>query len=129
MQRMAARCALEEMGEQLEFSEACSLRAETIMATQQKMIRSLEAKLYNLGVLVPEVEKKDSDQERWVAGIAERKKERARAHQRRRENTAEEALKEMSVWNSMKQANAGIDPKLSLTPRADVLWGARHGTQ
>ena len=101
LQRMAARCALEEMNEQLEFSEDHSLRADAIISHQERTIRSLEAKLHNLGVLVPE-DGKDSDGERWVAGTEERKEERARKLQRRRANTAEQAKKEMSVWKAMK---------------------------
>ena len=60
LQRMAARCALEELNEQLEFSEDHSLRADAIISAQERTIRSLEAKLYNLGVLVSE-DGKDSD--------------------------------------------------------------------
>ena len=107
LQRMAARCALEEMGEQLEFSEAYSLRAETIMAAQQKTIRSLEAKLYkyNLGVLVPEDEEKDSDEERWVTEIAEREKDRARALQLMEARRNSEGCEERNVSLEFNEAN------------------------
>ena len=128
LQRMAARCALEELNEQLEFSEDHSRRADAIISAQERTIRSLEAKLHNLGVLVPE-DGKDSDGERWVAGTEERKEERARELQRRRANTAEEAAREMSVWKAMKLEHNGIDPKVCLAPGADVLHRLKHGGQ
>lgn len=128
LQRMATRCALEEMNEQLEFSEDHSLRADAIISHQERATRSLEAKLHNLGVIVPE-DGKDSDGGRWVAGTERRKEERARELQRKRANTAEEAAKEMSVWKAMKLEHNGIDPKVCLTPGADVLHRLKHGGQ
>ena len=101
LQRMAARCALEEMNEQLEFSEDRSTRADEIISHQDGIIRGLEAELYNRGVVITK-DGKDSEGERWIAGTEERKEERARKLQRRRANTAEEAEKEMSVWKAMK---------------------------
>jgi hypothetical protein len=128
LQRMAARCALEEMNEQLEFSEDHSIRADEIISNQDKIIGRLEAKLYNMGVVVTE-EGVDSEGERWVAGIEERKEQKAVELQRRRANTALEASREMSIWKTMKMEHNGIDPKVCLTPGADVLHRLRRDGQ
>ena len=101
LQRMAARCALEEMNEQLEFSEDQATRADEIISHQEGIIRGLEAELYNRGVVITK-DGKDSDGERWIAGTEGRKEERALKLRRRREDTAVQARKEMSVWKEMK---------------------------
>ena len=77
LQRMASRCALEEMNEQLEFSEDRVTRADEIISHQEGIIRGLEAELHNRGVVITK-DGQDSEGERWIAGTEERKAERAR---------------------------------------------------
>jgi hypothetical protein len=101
LQRMAARCALEDMDEQLKFSEERAARAEEIISYQEGVIGGLEAELYNRGV-VSTSDGKDSEGERWTAGTEGRKEQRALQLQRRRADTAVQAMKEMSVWKEMK---------------------------
>jgi hypothetical protein len=101
LQRMAARCALEDMDEQLKFSEERAARAEEIISYQEGVIGGLEAELYNRGV-VSTSDGKDSEGERWTAGTEGRREERALKLQRRRADTAVQARKEMSVWKEMK---------------------------
>ena len=64
-----------------------------------------------------------------MAGTERREGERAKELQRRRDNTAEEAAREMLVWKAMKLEHNGIDPKVCLAPRADVLCRSKHGGQ
>ena len=85
LQRMAARCALEEINEQLESSEDHSIRADEIISNQDKIIRDLEAKLYNMGVVITK-DGVDSEGELWVAGTEERKEKRAVKLQRRKKD-------------------------------------------
>jgi hypothetical protein len=92
---------LEEMNEQLVFSEDRATRADEIISHQEGIIRGLEAELYNRGVVITK-DGKDSDGERWIAGTEGRKEERALKLRRRREDTAVQARKEMSVWKEMK---------------------------
>jgi hypothetical protein len=101
LQRMAARCALEDMDEQLKFSEERAARAEEIISYQEGVIGGLEAELYNRGV-VSTSDGKDSEGERWTAGTEGRQEQRALQTQRRRQDTAVQARKEMSVWKEMK---------------------------
>ena len=101
LQRMAARCALEDMDEQLKFSEERAARAEEIISYQEGVIGGLEAELYNRGV-VSTSDGKDSEGERWTAGIEGRREQRALQTQRRRQDTAVQARKEMSAWKEMK---------------------------
>jgi hypothetical protein len=101
LQRMAARCALEDMDEQLKFSEERAARAEEIISYQEGVIGGLEAELYNRGV-VSTSDGKDSEGERWTAGTEGRKEQRTLQTQRRRQDTAVQARKEMSVWKEMK---------------------------